>query len=414
VLRLHCTAGKIRFPWVFGPQAEQASFEAIRFRYRLIPTLYSAVHRASLDGTPLLRRLDLEWPTYEEATSSRQYLLGDDLLISPVTESDGPQYRPLTGTFRGEYFPNKDLSGTPVLTRDDAKIDFDWGQRSPSGDLPNDAFSVRWTGKIGPLPRTAEYRFATSTDDGVRLWIGDKQVIDQWKPLDSSLNSGTVRLEAGKTYDIRMEYFESGGGANAHLLWTGAEPPRTGPMPWSFWVPPGAWIDAWTGDRIVGPKKVSMPTSLRRFPVLVRDGAVLFLGEDRVKNADEQLRKPITIEAYPGPLVTRKLVEDDGISVDAPKTTRQVTAVRTDKSAFVKIGPSTADRDLVVRVHLRPGETPKAVTLGGTATPYRLEKPQGTAAGLGSLFTARGGPVVEVRLPKWPSGFSTAVEVRTK
>jgi hypothetical protein len=414
VLRLHCTAGKIRFPWVFGPQAEQATFEAIRFRYRLIPTLYSAVHRTTLDGTPLVRRLDLEWPNYAEAATSRQYLLGDDLLISPVTDSDEPQMKPLTGSFHGEYFPNQELTGEPTFTRDDSKIDFDWGQGSPDRSLPNDSFSARWTGKIGPLPRTEEYRFATSTDDGVRLWIDGKKVIDQWKPLDSALNPVTMKLEAGKTYDIKMEYFETGGGANAHLLWSGAEPPRVGPMMWSFWVPPGTWIDGWTGNRVVGPKTVSMPTNLRRFPVLIRDGAVMFLGEDHVKNADEQLKRPITIEAYPGPLTTRKLVEDDGISVNAPKTTRQVTAVRTANGVSVKLGASTADRDLVVRIHLRPGETAKSVTLGGNATPFRVEKPQGTAAGLGSLFAARGGSVVEVRLPKWPSGFSTAVEVKTK
>ena len=412
LLRVHCTYGLNRYPWSFGPQAEEATVEAIRFRYRLIPTLYSAVHRATLDGTPILRRPDLEWPSLPEAASNRQYLLGDDLLVSPVTESDQPQMKPFVGGFRGEYFPNKDLQGEPALVRNDANIDFDWGAGSPAPGLPNDGFSVRWTGRIGPMPRTTTYRFGTSSDDGARLWVDGKKLVDQWKPLDSVTGSGTVQLEAGKSYDLRMEYYELTGGANAHLLWSDAAP-RKGPMPWTFWVPPGAWIDPWTGARLLGPTKLTMPAALRRVPLLVRDGAVLFLGDDHVRNADEQLRKPITIEAYPGPDTTRKLVEDDGISVDARKTTREVRARRTSSGVSLTLGASSAPRDLVVRIHLRPGEAPKAVTFGGIKTAYRLEAPTQAAAGLSGLFAARGGPVVEIRLPKWPAGLASTIEVRT-
>lgn len=414
VLRVHCTYGLNRYPWSFGPQAEQATTEAIRFRYRLLPTLYSAVHRATFDGTPLLRRLDLEWPALPEAASNRQYLLGDDLLVAPVTAPDAPEMEIYPGSFKGEYFANRELKGEPILTREDRRVDFDWGNGSPGPGLPNDDFSVRWTGKIGPMPRTMTYRFGTLSDDGVRLWIDGKKLFDAWKPLNSEISQGSIRLEEGKSYDLRLEYFEQTGGANAHLIWTGPKPPRTAAMNWTMWVPPGDWIDPWTGFRTRGPGKVTMETPLRRVPTLIRDGAVFFLGDDHVRNADEQLKRPITIETFPGPSTTRTLVEDDGISVRAKKTVRYVTAKRTATGAQVRLGAANAPRDLIVRVHLRANERPTAVTLSGHPVPYRTEAPGKVAAGLGDLFAARGGPVVVLDLPRWPKGGSATIDVKVR
>lgn len=416
LLRVHCTFGLNRYPWSFGPQAEEAVVDSIRFRYRLIPTLYSAVHRTASDGTPILRRPDLEWPNLPEAASSHQYLLGDDLLVSPITDPDLPDLKPLDGTFKGEYFANSELRGEPVLVREDKGVDFDWGTGTPAQGLPPDAFSVRWTGRIGPLPRAAVYRFGTSTDDGVRLWIDGKLLIDQWKPLDSVTNIATISLEAGRTYDLRMEYQETGGNANAHLLWGGVAEARKGPKPWTFWCPPGDWIDPWTGTRLVGPRRVTMPSDLRRVPMLVRDGAVLLLGDDKVRNADEQLRKPITIEAFPGVRTTRTLVEDDGISTQAATSTRTVTASRVSSGTKIEVSPAKGlgkPRDFKVRIHLRPGETARRVTLDGRPLAFRIERPSGGAAGLNSIFAARGGVVVEARVSlSGPKG--ATIEVGTK
>ena len=418
VMRVHCTLGKTRFPWAFGPEALRASAEAIRFRYSLIPTLYSASFRTATDGMPLLRRPDLYWPAQKEASSSRQYLLGDDLLVSPVTSPDAPETKPLPGVFRGEFFANENLTGEAALVQEATAIDFDWGRGAPKG-LPNDHFSARWTGRIGPFRRTATYRFATSSDDGVRLFVDGRKVIDAWGPADSATHTATVRLEAGKSYDVRLEYQELDGGANVHLLWEGDDAPRTGPMPWTFWCPPGAWINPWTGTRLVGPRSVTMPADLRRVPILVRDGAVLFLGETRVRASDEQLRKPLTVEAFPAEgATTRTLVEDDGISTDAPTTVRTATASRSATGVRVALSPATGlggARDFVVRVHLRVGEKALAVTRDGVRTPYALlAAKSGTASGLGEVFDARGGAVVAVSLKALPLRGGATVEIRTK
>jgi hypothetical protein len=125
--------------------------------------------------------------------------------------------------WQGEYFGDRWLSGEPVLIRDDANIDFDWGYGSPAPGIPADGFSVRWT-------RTARlesglYRFTTRTDDGVRLWVNGHLLINEWYDQASRSHSGTVY--ASGDVPIRLEYYENGGAASARLTWTrvGDDPP---------------------------------------------------------------------------------------------------------------------------------------------------------------------------------------------
>lgn len=119
---------------------------------------------------------------------------------------------------KGEYFGNMDLSGNPVLTRIDNEVNFDWGNGSPAPSIPTDHFSVRWSGQV--QPRYSEtYAFVATTDDGVRLWVNGRLIIDEWRDKTASPWSGSINLIAEKRYDIRMEYYENGGSASAKLSW---------------------------------------------------------------------------------------------------------------------------------------------------------------------------------------------------
>jgi hypothetical protein len=84
VARLHCTVGKNRYPWYYDAATEKIVGDFFRLRYRLLPTIYAAAYEAHRSGTPLMRRCDLEWPQYKEASDNTQYLFGDDLLIAPI------------------------------------------------------------------------------------------------------------------------------------------------------------------------------------------------------------------------------------------------------------------------------------------------------------------------------------------
>ena len=122
---------------------------------------------------------------------------------------------------KGEYFNNEQLSGPPALVRTDKIVAFKWGDGSYSADGPVDHFSARWTGVF--IPKTADdYKFFTSSDDGVRLYIDDQPVIDDWRRHGETLNSYGKHLEAGKTYQIKLEYFEATGGATVSFGVAGA------------------------------------------------------------------------------------------------------------------------------------------------------------------------------------------------
>ncbi len=119
---------------------------------------------------------------------------------------------------RGEYFNSMDLSGKPALVRTDKQIYFDWGGGPPDSSVHADHFSVRWTGTLVP-PVSRDYKLSVTSDDGVRLYLDGNLLINSWFDRGPASDVVTVSLQAGRRYDIRMEYYENEGGAVAGLGW---------------------------------------------------------------------------------------------------------------------------------------------------------------------------------------------------
>ena len=117
------------------------------------------------------------------------------------------------------YYNNKNLSGNPVFTRIDKSINFDWGLGSPNPLIRSDRFSVRWQG-IVISPTTEKYTFITQSDDGVRLWVNNKEIINNWGDHGVTTNKGSILLQAGQRNTIRMEYYEDLADAVAKLSWS--------------------------------------------------------------------------------------------------------------------------------------------------------------------------------------------------
>ncbi len=128
----------------------------------------------------------------------------------------GPTPTPARNAWRGEYFASRNLFGAPALIRSDSTLDFDWAGSAPAPGLPADDFSVRWTRRLTFGEGT--YRLHLTSDDGARLWIDGRLVIDQW--TDGSTREATVDLSLRPgDYDFRVEYYEHTGDARALLRW---------------------------------------------------------------------------------------------------------------------------------------------------------------------------------------------------
>ncbi|MFB0546445.1 MAG: PA14 domain-containing protein, partial [Anaerolineae bacterium] len=123
--------------------------------------------------------------------------------------------------WKGEYYNNSSLQGSPTFTRDDLVVDFNWGFSSPGAGLGADNFSVRWSRDW----RFAEgtHRFYAQVDDGVRLWVDSQLIIDQWHDGPPTTYVAEAYLSEGN-HALRMEYYEHAGNAQAKLWWERVEP----------------------------------------------------------------------------------------------------------------------------------------------------------------------------------------------
>jgi hypothetical protein len=164
----------------------------------------------------------LLWSSASQAKKliSQSNLFSGNSASDPITPPQPPT-PPIAGKgngLKGEYFKDRDWDNL-VLTRTDATVNFNWGSTAPDAQVGADKFSVRWTGQV--LAQHSEtYTFYTNTDDGVRLWVNGQQLVNDWQDHSTAENQGKIFLEAGKKYDIKLEYYEHGGDATAQLLWS--------------------------------------------------------------------------------------------------------------------------------------------------------------------------------------------------
>lgn len=149
------------------------------------------------------------------------------VLYSPALYAPGVLVEPIPSTsltsngsgLRGEYFNNRELKGEPSLVRTDTQVNFDWGAMSPGTGVVEDNFSVRWTGKL-QATETGKYTIGIAGNGGMRLLINGQTVIEELTNRRTRSVNKEIDFEAGRSYDIRLEYFENGNQyAAAKLLW---------------------------------------------------------------------------------------------------------------------------------------------------------------------------------------------------
>ncbi len=147
------------------------------------------------------------------------FFLPDDTTEKNIRVYNAMNLRPDGNGLLGEYFDNKELKGEPKLRRIDKNIEFRWGGNKPADGFGVDNFSVRWTGRIKPA-LSGTYEITAASDDGIRLFIDGKPVIDHWNDHAVEARMAKINLDSGKFYDVKVEYYENGGDAVALLGWT--------------------------------------------------------------------------------------------------------------------------------------------------------------------------------------------------
>ncbi len=189
------------------------------------------IQEPNQQAVPVVRELDSQQVLQQTAVEQKQTLWGKltnhrhfSLVVLAfgfaliggifVFGSKASSINGLTAT----YFKNTTLSGTGT-TQIDPTINFNWAAKAPLAGFPVDGFSVRWTGQV-KTATAGQYKFMTSSDDGIRLWVNNQLLVDNWTQHAPTTNVGSIALPANSYFDIKVEYFENTGGAVAKLSWT--------------------------------------------------------------------------------------------------------------------------------------------------------------------------------------------------
>ena len=376
IMRVHCTKPYSRMPWLYGEELEDVAHTYIDMRYRLLPLFYALAHENYETGLPIARRLDIDYPQYEEASRNDEYLLGDSILVAPMAEVSSPaeDYTFTSGGHEGllaEYFANEDFSGEPEVVKYEPSIRHDWVFDAPEGLSVSDYFTARWSGEIHVGDEPVSFR--VMSDDGFRLWIDGELVIDAWDVYDKTFT--TEKLPANSTHTIRAEYFD--GNNHAHIYF---DVLSDGACKRDVFLPDGEWIDVWSGEAFTGPATLTVSHDLGSSPIFVKKGSVLALA-DNMESTKAGDWSHLTLDVYPDENADAQTViyEDDCETVaykDGKFRTTEITLRGADGMQTLTIDPAEGsfdgpraftEREYTVRIH-KDGLS--RVTLNGAEIPF--------------------------------------------
>ncbi|RZK44359.1 MAG: hypothetical protein EOO59_21965, partial [Hymenobacter sp.] len=169
----------------------------------------------------------------------KKVLLGCLLVCLALCRPAAWAQAPVGDGLRGDYYQGLNFDHLEG-TRRDAQLDFDWQQAPPLRGMLADYFTVRWTGWLVP-PVTGRYLLRLTVDDAVRLWLDDKQLLDEWRGQPLGYYEASVELQAGRAYRLRLDYAQYSLRSRLQLAW---ERPR---QPEAL----GSWRNLWNaGTRL--------------------------------------------------------------------------------------------------------------------------------------------------------------------
>lgn len=334
MFRSHGT-GTPREVWRFGDEGDWAYDALVKFdnlRYRLLPYIYSLAWKVTHENYTIMRSLEFDFNDDAKVKNiDNQYMFGPAFLVSPVTEK--MYFEP---TFVGDVIPTQNLVDaqhrknglsvefyngqnfdTLAVVKNEPVIDFDWNDGSRPAGVHQHYYSIRFTGEV--LSNEAgEYTFTTTSNDGIRVWVDDQLIIDNWTDHGVTINMGAITLKANTRYKLKVEYYQTLGGAVTKLAWITPNVAKTvaaQKMPptktWPVYVPKSrGWFDFWTGESLAGGQQVEAPAPIDQMPLYVRAGSIVPMGPF-VHYADEKPADPIELRIYRGADGRFTLYEDE-------------------------------------------------------------------------------------------------------
>lgn len=182
------------------------------------------VLEGNYNGTPSRATTALDGIRKQFATSEVTFVPGTHFLRDPkpipadlFTTPDGKP------GLQADYFKGTEVKGAPAFTRIDKNIDFNFifapVPGFASGTFQSDNFSARWTGFLTSAASGA-YRIGVKADNGLRLWIDGKLIVEDWSTHGVRTKLADLRLEKGRKYALKLEYFHTTGDAIAQFIWT--------------------------------------------------------------------------------------------------------------------------------------------------------------------------------------------------
>jgi alpha-D-xyloside xylohydrolase len=337
IYRIHGTSIE-REPYIFktlDPVMYQSLLRAAQLRYRLLPYIYSLAWQSTAQGYTMMRGLPMDFPDDRQVRKlDDQFTFGPAFLVHPVTRAmfhvGNPPASAIPSealrTSRGqpgvdvEYFEgtNFERSAGKLV---DPKIEYTWPgpplANPPAGLTKLDDFSGRWQGTI-IAPEDGEYELGVEGDDGFRLWLDGKQVIEDWSNNAARYRSTRLKLRKNQAVAFKLEYFQGRMQRSLRLAWRtptefrqlARQRAKTDDTMLTY-LPEGAhWYDFWTNERFDGGQQIKRKVPLDAFPLFVRAGSIVPMGP-AVQYATEQPDAPYEIRIYPGANGSFTVYEDD-------------------------------------------------------------------------------------------------------
>ena len=337
IMRIHGTDVE-REPYIFktlDPQMYDSLRKSVDLRYRLLPYIYSLSWKITSDGYTLMRPAMMDFPDDRGLDHvDDSFMFGPSFLVHPVTramyhvEAPPPATVPAEALhtpdgqpgLAGQYFEGENFE-TPKSRFVDAKIDHTWPD-PPLADIPAglsslDHFSARWQGTL-TAPEDGEYELGLEGDDGYRLIVDGKTLVDNWSTGAARYRSATVTLRKGQQVPITIEYFQGDGNRSLRFGWrlpSERAAMQSGDhsidLKVATYLPKGSdWFDFWTNQRFHGGQTVTRDTPLDILPLYVRAGSIVPMGP-YLQYATQSPGAPYEIRIYPGADARFTVYEDD-------------------------------------------------------------------------------------------------------